>query len=89
MCYEKPAPMDIVVKAGLSDVVTECDIDVSISDVECKSLLFIAGYVGFKLVNNVVSCDLCRNDFITNDVLEFDTDSEHFFVTYLIWIEEG
>jgi hypothetical protein len=83
---DAPAPTDAINDAGLFDVITECDIDVDVSDAESKSLIFVAGYIAYKLVKNVVRCDLCKLEFIMERLLDYDVDEQY---SYLLDIDRG
>ena len=48
-----------------------CD-RIELTDSETQSLVFIAGYVGHKLVNRVVSCDICKNELVCDRTLQYD-----------------
>ena len=75
-----PLYIDVVTYAGLYYEITERDIGVAVSERKCKSLIFIAGFVGYKLVTNTVVCVLCRSELITQHVMEvsIDDDTEQF-----------
>lgn len=64
--------------ADVKEVIYECDSNIHISDAECKSLIFIAGYVGFKLLQNKVLCELSWNEPVTEKKLEIDVKSNEF-----------
>jgi hypothetical protein len=72
------ASIDNILHADLKKVIYECDSNIHISDAECKSLIFIAGYVGFKLLQNKVLCKLSRNELVTEKKFEIDVKSNEF-----------
>lgn len=49
----------MLVKFGLSTVITKCDSNVPISEAESKTIIFITGYAGHQLINKVAKCDIC------------------------------
>lgn len=67
---------EMLVKFGLSTVITECDSNnVSISEAEGKTIIFIAGYVGHQLITNkVAKCDICKSDLITEHKMDVEID---------------
>ena len=83
------ASIDVVNNAGLYDVITECDIGVAVSEAECKSLIFIAGFVGYKLLTNTVICELCCNELITEHVMEVSIDDGDEQYSYLRDLDRG
>jgi hypothetical protein len=50
-----------------------CD-DIELTVGETQSLVFIAGYVGYKAVRKL-SCDLCRDELVCDKTLQFDASS--------------
>ena len=78
---------DNLAEIGLSNVVSECDVEVTVSDSECKSLAFIAGYVGYKLVSNVTNCPFCISELVTEHLLEIDVGFEQY--EYLHDLDRG
>ena len=67
-----------IVNAGFSNIMNICVINVEINDSECKSLIFIGGYVGFKIVQDKITCDLCTNELVKNFDLNLDIASTAF-----------
>ena len=69
---------DVSNKECLNNVFNEemfdqCD-DVTVTDSESKSLIFIAGYVAFKLIRLKVNCDMCKSELITDHSVVGCTD---------------
>lgn len=62
-----------------------CD-DLTITEQESQSLVFIAGYVGFKAVKKL-QCDLCKLELVMDKTLRYDTSNVAF--TYLAEINRG
>lgn len=74
------ASIDNILHADLKKVIYECDSNIHISDAECKSLIFIAGYVGFKLLQNKVLCKLSRNELVTEKSLKLMLSQMNFSI---------
>jgi hypothetical protein len=53
--------------ASFADVLSLCE-DVAISDAETAALVFVAGYVGFK-VQRKISCDMCKVELVCDKTL--------------------
>jgi hypothetical protein len=83
-----PANNEQLVQAGFGTVVTDCDNEINISDSECKSLIFVGGYVGFKIDKTKVNCILFQNELITEHVLEVDFVASGEY-TYLWDLDRG
>ena len=64
-----------------------CVTSVLITDSESKSLVFVAGYVGFMMVTNKVECSLCKSELLTDNNLQVDLVEEQ--TTYLADIDRG
>ena len=62
-----------------------CD-DIELSNGETQSLVFISGYVGFKVVRKL-SCSLCESELVCDKTLQYDLSSTDF--TYLSDIDRG
>jgi len=56
-------------------VLSKCD-NINISESESKGLIFIAGFVAFKILKNYVECDLCKSELITEYSLELELSAE-------------
>jgi hypothetical protein len=69
-----------------SSVIVDCD-SILISDAEMSSIVFIAGYVGFKLKSKL-SCIDCRLELLTDRALECDFPRDESF-NYLASIDRG
>jgi hypothetical protein len=52
------------VTSEFSGIFVMCD-KMEVSDSESKSLVFIAGYVGYKVVTNKVDCELYKGELVT------------------------
>ena len=65
----------IDVCSEFSDLYDMCD-SVLITDSESKSLVFVAGYVGFMMVTNKVECSLCKSELLTDNNLQVDLVEE-------------
>ena len=76
----------IDVCSEFSDLYDMCD-SVPITDSESKSLVFVAGYVGFMMVTNKVECSLCKSELLTDNNLQVDLVEEQ--TTYLADIDRG
>lgn len=63
-----------------------CD-DVEITESESQSLVFIAGYVGFKLVQNKIVCELCKRELVYDNTLNYEVSSSAY--SYLSEIDRG
>lgn len=63
-----------------------CD-DIEITPSESQSLVFIAGYVGHKLIANKVLCDLCKNELVYDRTLQYEFGSNDY--NYLFEIDRG
>jgi hypothetical protein len=87
-CNDIAAPMEVVTNAGLCDVITECDTSVCISEAESKSLIFIAGFVAYKLVTNNIICELCQNELVTEHAMEVNIDCNEQY-SYLNDLDRG
>jgi hypothetical protein len=72
--------------ACLLPALADCD-NVEISESECQSLVFIAGYVGHKLLRNKISCDLCQNELVCERSLQYDLGTDEY--SYLFDIDRG
>jgi len=72
--------------AAFSSVLSDCDA-LSISDSEMSALVFIAGYVGFKLKKKL-SCVDCRLEFFTEKALECEIPHDDTF-NYMTGIDRG
>lgn len=68
------------------DLFDMCD-TMGVEDSEAKSLIFISGYVAFKVVTSKVDCDLCKSELITDQHLLMDTTDEQ--NSYLTSIDRG
>jgi hypothetical protein len=62
--------------ASFADVQSLCE-DVVISDAETALLVFLAGYVGFK-VQRKISCDICKVELVCGKTLQYDISSANF-----------
>ena len=71
---------------AFASVLTECD-DVCISDSELSALVFVAGYVGFKLKRKL-SCVDCRLELFSEKALECELPSDESF-NYIADIDRG
>ena len=69
-----------------SSVLQECD-DVCISDSEMSALVFVAGYVGFKL-RKKLSCIDCRLELFTEKAMECDVPHDDDF-SYMANLDRG
>jgi hypothetical protein len=78
---------DNTVDGEFLNVINDCDINVSVSESECKSLIFISGYVAHKLLKNKINCELCKNELITEHSLEVEIDGEQYM--YLHDLDRG
>jgi len=67
-------------------VLTECD-DVVISDSEMSALVFVAGYVGFKLKRKLTCID-CRLELFTEKALECELPCDASF-SYMADMDRG
>jgi hypothetical protein len=67
------------------DALSLCD-DVAISDAEAAALVFVAGYVGFK-VQRKISCDMCKAELLCDKTLHYDISKADF--AYLAEIDRG
>ena len=72
--------------SAFSSVLPECD-DVCISDAEMSALVFVAGYVGFKLKRKLTCVD-CRLEFFTEKALECEFPHDETF-NYMANIDRG
>jgi len=72
--------------AAFSAVLSDCDA-VCISDSEMSALVYIAGYVGFKLKKKL-SCVDCRLEFFTEKALECEFSHDDTF-NYMAGIDRG
>jgi len=72
--------------SAFSSVLTECD-DVCISDNELSALVFVAGYVGFKLKRKL-SCVDCRLELFTEKALDCELPVDDSF-NYMANIDRG
>ena len=71
--------------SAFHSVLAECD-DVCVSDSEMSALVFVGGYVGFKLKRKL-SCIDCRLEFFTEKALECELPSDDF--NYMANIDRG
>lgn len=71
--------------ASFVDALSLCD-DIAISDEETAALVFVAGYVGFK-VQRKISCDMCKSELLCDKTLHYDISSADF--TYLAELDRG
>jgi hypothetical protein len=62
-----------------------CD-DIELTVSESQALVFIAGYVGYKVVRKL-TCDLCRGELVSEKTLQFDLSSADF--SYLFELDRG
>jgi hypothetical protein len=62
--------------ASFADALSLCD-DVAISDAETAALVFVAGYVGFK-VQRKISCDMCKAELLCDKTLHYDISKTDF-----------
>jgi len=58
-----------------------CD-DIILTDSKTQYLVFIAGYVGHKLENNEVSCEICKSE--RNRTLQYDLGTNEFLYLFEI-----
>jgi hypothetical protein len=72
------------ISAFLPALATCDDIELTVS--ETQSLVFIAGYVGYKVARKL-SCDLCRGELVCDKTLQYDLSSVDF--TYLSDLDRG
>ena len=63
----------------------KCD-DLTITDSETKALVFVAGYVGFKVVKKV-ACEICKRELVCDKTLQVDTATVEF--SYLAELDRG
>ena len=56
----------LVYNASFADVLSLFE-DVAISDAETTTLVFVAGYVGFK-VQRKISCDMCKVELVSDEL---------------------
>jgi hypothetical protein len=71
---------------GFSDALSLCE-TIELSDTEAKSLVFIAGYVGCKVINKL-SCELCRNELVFSKPLTIDLATSDSY-QYLSDVDRG
>ena len=69
--------------AGIFDM---CD-NIVVTESESKSLAFIAGYVGLKVVSNISNCDLCKSELLTDQHLQVDLPEDQ--TSYLVDLDRG
>ena len=72
--------------SAFSSVIGECD-DVCVSDSEMSALVFVAGYVGFKLKRKL-SCVDCRLELFTEKALEWEFPRDESF-NYMANVDRG
>ena len=58
-------------KSDLCKCLVKCD-ETEVTDAQSKSLIFIVGYVAFKLVRSRVHCDLCKTELTSDHSLQLD-----------------
>ena len=92
-CQKEAASVETATSAAdgaqlsqFSSVIVDCD-SILISDAEMSSIVFIAGYVGFKLKSKL-SCIDCRLELLTDRALECDFPRDESF-NYLASIDRG
>jgi hypothetical protein len=71
--------------ASFVDALSLCD-DVAINDAETAALVFVAGYVGFKVQRNI-SCDMCKAELHCDKPLHYDISKADF--AYLAEIDRS
>jgi len=73
---------------GLNDFLPALDLcdDMTVTESESHVLVFIAGYVGFKVLSRI-TCDLCKGELVQTDDLKADFAGEDF--EYLVSISRG
>jgi hypothetical protein len=74
------------VTSEFSGIFIMCD-KMEVSDSESKSLVFIAGYVGYKLVTNKVDCELCKGELVTCQQLQVDLPLDQ--TSYIADLDRG
>jgi hypothetical protein len=88
-CSDAPnlpsASTEEIVKLNLLNSLDLCH-DMDVTEVDSKSIIFIAGYVGFKLVPNV-HCDWCKHELINDETLQVDMSPES--CEYLMDLDRG
>ena len=77
---------DSLCSTPFQSVLDECD-NITIQDAEMSSLVFVAGYVGFKLKPKM-GCIDCRIEFLTERALECDYPTDSSF-DYLAAVDRG
>ena len=74
------------VTAEFADVSEVCD-DIVLTESEMKSLIFIAGYIGFKVVTMSVDCDLCKSELVSDQTLQVDLPADE--TSYIHELDRG
>ena len=87
-CSDSVSPMsrDDIMKLDLIECLYMCD-DIDVNDAQRNALIFIAGYVGFKMCSSKLHCDLCKWELITDHTLQLDMSPDH--CQYLIDLDRG
>jgi len=73
---------------GLNDFLSALDLCDDMTESESHVLVFIAGYVGFKVLSRI-ACDLCKGELVQTNDLKSDFAGEDFDYWYLISISRG
>ena len=77
---------DEIMKLDLAESLALC-YDIEVTDAQSKSLIFIAGYVGFKLCRSHQHCNLCKSEIVSDQTLELDMPPDH--CEYLMDLDRG